>query len=119
MTVTVLDTHEIVKKLKAAGFTEGQAEAVIDVVRDPHNINLSALATKTDLTETLAELLNKIGLIALATKAELAGVKADIAGTKAELLKWIVCSVGLTDYRNHRGGDRIDPHNALMFFSIS
>lgn len=34
MAVTELDTHKYVKKLKAAGFTEAQAVAVVYTVRD-------------------------------------------------------------------------------------
>jgi hypothetical protein len=37
------------KNLKAAGFSNEQAEAVTEVVRDAQNIDLSNLATKTDL----------------------------------------------------------------------
>ncbi len=62
----VLDTHEVVKELKAAGFTEDQAEAVTRVVRRAQDVDLSSLATKTDLAET-----------------------------KAGILKWMVSTIGL------------------------
>jgi hypothetical protein len=66
MTVATIDTHEVVKELKAAGFTEGQAEAVTKVVREAQSIDLSNLATKVDLAET-----------------------------KAEILKWMVSTIGI------------------------
>jgi hypothetical protein len=49
MTLIAMDTFEVVKELKAAGFTEEQAEAVTRVVRNAQEIDLSTLATKTDL----------------------------------------------------------------------
>lgn len=65
-----LDTHEVVKDLKAAGFTDEQAEAVTRAVRKAQEVDLSNLVTKTDLQVGLAE-------------------------TKAEILKWMVSSIGV------------------------
>jgi len=77
VTVAVIDTHEVVKELRAAGFTDEQAEAVTRVVRRAQDVDLTNLATKTDLD-----------LLRLA-------VKADMAETKAELLKWMVSTIGI------------------------
>jgi lipoate synthase len=65
-----LDTLEVVKGLKAAGFTDEQAEALTRVVRDAQSVDLSTLATKSDLLLGLAE-------------------------TKAEILKWMVSAIGI------------------------
>jgi hypothetical protein len=46
-----------VKTLKAAGFSEEQAEAVTRIGRYSHNVDLSGLATKIDLAETKVELI--------------------------------------------------------------
>jgi hypothetical protein len=73
------DTHEVVKELKAAGFTDDQAEAVTRVVRDARTVDLSNLATKADLAP-------------FATKADLQVVLAE---TKVEILKWMVGTIGL------------------------
>jgi len=70
MNAMLLDTHEVVKELKAAGFTDAQAEAVTRVVRDAQSVDVSNLATKADLQVGLAE-------------------------TKAEILKWMVGSIGI------------------------
>ena len=43
--------HELVKDLKASGFTDAQAEAVTRAVRMAQDLDLSNLATKTDLAE--------------------------------------------------------------------
>jgi hypothetical protein len=84
MNMVIIDTHEVVLELKAAGFTEAQAEAVTRVVRKAQDIDLSALANKNDLAEV---------------KVNIAEVKADLqrdlANIKAELLKWIIGSIGV------------------------
>nr|WP_294528265.1 hypothetical protein [uncultured Rhodopila sp.] len=72
-----MDTHEVDKELLAAGFTEGQAEAVTRLVYKVQEINLSNLATKADLTTTKAELLVKL------------------AETKSEILKWMIGTIGV------------------------
>ncbi len=56
MPTVTLDTHEVVKELKATGFTDEQAEAVTRVVRRAQDVDLSNLATRTDLAETTAEI---------------------------------------------------------------
>ena len=66
---------------RAAGFTEDQAEAVTDVVREASQADLSVLATKADLRSEITS-----------TKAEL---KADISDAKAEILKWMFGMVGV------------------------
>jgi hypothetical protein len=75
MSAVPFDTHAVVKELKAAGFADDQAEAVTRLVRNAQAVDLSSLATKTDLTP-------------LATKI-------DLAETKAEILKWMVSSIGI------------------------
>jgi len=75
MAISSLDTHEIVKDLKAAGFTDEQAEAVTRAVKQAQDIDLSNLATKTDLAELRHEF--KLDL-------------AELAEVRAELIKWVV-----------------------------
>ncbi len=79
MSAIPFDTHEVAKELKAAGFTDEQAEAVTRVVRNAQNVDLSNLATKTDLA-------------VFATKADL---QVGLAETKAEILKWMVGTIGI------------------------
>jgi hypothetical protein len=79
------DTHEFVKKLKDAGFSEEQAEAITDLQKATasntleqarHDYELDNLATKRDLRETELRL------------------ELKIAETKADLIRWVV-GVGL------------------------
>ena len=81
MSVVARDTHEVVKELKAAGFTDDQAEAVTRVVRRAQDVDISSLMTKADLQLGLA-----------ATKADL---QIGLAETKADILKWMVGTMGV------------------------
>jgi hypothetical protein len=66
--ISALDTHETVKSLTAAGFTDAQAEALTAVVKQALDIDLSNIATKTDIAD----------------------VRREMADVKAELVKWVV-----------------------------
>jgi hypothetical protein len=83
MAISSLDTHEIVKDLKAAGFTDEQAEAVTRAVKQAQDIDLSNLATKTDLAELRAATKTDFAELRAATKTDLAELRAD-------LIKWVV-----------------------------
>lgn len=72
--MAMFDTHRAVKKLKGAGFSEDQAEALIDAVGDEHE----TLATKADLLAVRTDLREEVS----ALRAEL---KEDIAVLRAEL----------------------------------
>ena len=74
MAALALDTHALVKELKAAGFNDQQAEAVTRVfatTRDAFD-----LATKADLREVELRLESKI------------------ESTKAEIIKWMFGLIG-------------------------
>ncbi|HWB49895.1 MAG TPA: hypothetical protein VG651_12355 [Stellaceae bacterium] len=68
MAITALDTHQTVKDLTAAGFTDAQAEALAYALRQSQQLDLSQLATKTDLVE----------------------VRREMAEIKADLIKWMI-----------------------------
>ena len=108
MSAVLFDTHEIVRNLKAAGFTDEQAEAVTRLVRDALTIDPSNLATKTDLApfatkidhaETKADIKTDLAGTKAEIKTDLAATKAEIkielAEIKAEILKWMVSSIGI------------------------
>lgn len=88
MTMIALDTHEVVKELKAAGFTDEQAEAVTRVVRRAQDLDLSHLATKDDV---------RAGLEALELRmdAKLSGIRSEVHANKADTLKWVLGAIGL------------------------
>jgi hypothetical protein len=81
MTALTFDTHDFVKKLKDAGFSEEQAEALTDLQKSTvsstleqarHDYDLDNLATKRDLKELELKL------------------QSEFERTKADLVKWVV-----------------------------
>ena len=66
--ISALDTHETVKSLTAAGCTDAQAEALTAVVKQALDIDLSNIATRTDIAD----------------------VRREMAEVRAELVKWVV-----------------------------
>jgi hypothetical protein len=66
--ISALDTHETVKSLTAAGFTDAQAEALTAAVKQAVDIDLSNIATKTDIAD----------------------LRREMAEIKAVVVKWVV-----------------------------
>ncbi len=87
MSVVAFDTHAAVTALREAGFDERQAEGVVATVRDAVVEGVATradvdrledkMATGADVAEVKADVAE--------VKAELADVKADVAEVKAEL----------------------------------
>ena len=73
--IGTLDTHELVKDLKASGFTDEQAEAVTRAVRLVQDLDVSNLATRTDIADV---------------RLEIEKVRFEIAGLEARLIKWVI-----------------------------
>jgi hypothetical protein len=94
LTVTALDTHEVVKELRAVGFTDEQAEAVTRVIRRSQD-----LVTKTDyqlgLASTKADLQTELTAVRTELRTGLADVQIKLAETKSEILKWMVSTIGV------------------------
>ena len=68
MATLTFDTLKFVKRLKAAGFDESQAEALSDVQK-----------------ESLTEILDTT----LATKSDIIRLEKEIASSKSEIIKWV------------------------------
>jgi len=69
--ISALDTHETVKSLTAAGFTDAHAEALAAAVKQAVDVDLSNIATKTHISD----------------------LRREMAEMKAELVKWASGSV--------------------------
>ncbi len=67
MNASTLDTHRAVKRLLQAGFSTEQAETVTDVLRETRELDLSELATKSDLRTLEATLTGRIAESSRAT----------------------------------------------------
>ena len=83
-----LDTDDVVRELRAAGFQEAQADALSRMSERVDPPDLSALATKVDVERIETKLDTKIDVVRsqLETKIEAA---------KTETLKWVVGLVSL------------------------
>ena len=113
--LATLDTHEVVKDLLTAGFTDEQAAAVARNLRKAQDLDISSLATKTDLLVTKTELKDEIDKVR-GDVEKLRGdvekvrgdiekvhgdveklrteVGKDIADAKVDILKWMVGTMG-------------------------
>ena len=91
MALTTLDTHELVKDLKAAGFTDDQAEAVTRAVKHARELDLSDLATRTDVKSEVASLRADIALIAakLDNIAANYATKAELSNMRTDIIRWV------------------------------
>jgi hypothetical protein len=82
-----IDTLKVARRLREAGFTEPQAEAVVEAVRD--GSENSDLATKQDLMLLSTELRAEIAAVRAELGAEIAAVRAElgaeIAAVRAEM----------------------------------
>ena len=79
--MAMFDTHRAVKTLTGAGFTEDQAEALINAVGDRHEdlaTKADLLATKADLREEIADVRSEIATVRTELKEDIAAVRADM-----------------------------------------
>ncbi len=86
-----IDTLKVAKRLREAGFTEPQAEAVIAAVQE--GTEWAELATRPDLAELRAEfkadlaaLRSELRETELRLEAKIEAVRSDIAAVKADIL---------------------------------
>jgi hypothetical protein len=84
-----LDTYRLVQKLKGVGFSEEQAGAVTDALRETREFDLSEIATKSDIRALEAATKADIQALAAATKSDIraleAATKADIQALQADI----------------------------------
>jgi len=72
-----LDTLEIAKRLRSAGFSEPQAEVMTGVLRDAREADLSELATKIDLAQLEARLRADLAQLEARLGAEIAALRSE------------------------------------------
>jgi hypothetical protein len=103
MTTLTFDTHDFVKKLKIAGFSEEQAEVLTDLQKTTafntleqarHDYELDEIASKRDLKELELVFKRDLKELELTISRDFKQVDVKIAETKAELIRWVV-AVGL------------------------
>jgi hypothetical protein len=77
--ITSIDTLEIAKRLRGAGFDDTQAEAITGALRDVHDADLSRLATKEDLATLRSELSAEIATLRSELSAEIAALRSELS----------------------------------------
>ena len=107
MTAVAFDSYRIVKRLRGAGFTEDQAEAVTTAIQDSASLDLSNLAGKDQLAALEAKMATKdqlaaleakmaTQLVALNTKVDLTAARLEEridrrgAESDARMVRWVV-----------------------------
>lgn len=99
MTTLALDTYALVSKLKEAGVPEQQAAAQVETItkaidsaleQAKHDYRLDDLSTKRDLKELELELKRDMELIKRDIEVLRSDSRAQIAETKADLIRWVV-----------------------------
>ena len=79
-----IDTLKVARRLREAGFTEPQAEAVIAAVQE--GMEGADLATKVDIAELRAELKAEIASLRSELRQAELRLEAKIEGIKADIL---------------------------------
>jgi len=78
-----IDTLKVAKRLREAGFTEPQAEAVIAAVQE--GTEGADLATKADIVELRNELRTEIAELRAELKAEIADLRSELRQSELRL----------------------------------
>jgi hypothetical protein len=85
MTALAIDTLQLVKDLKLAGFDEPQAEAVTRAIRQSQDVDLAHMATRADLAALVTRGDLREELTNFATKADLMEAKSELKTEISEL----------------------------------
>lgn len=86
MTAVALDTCALVRRLKASGLSEDQAEAITSALKDGRESDLAQLATKVDLRESEAALRTDLRDSVSALKADLRETEFRLDGKITDLV---------------------------------
>jgi len=70
MAISSLDTLDIARRLKGAGFNDAQAETVTEIFRDVRETDLANLSTKTDIERLEATTKSDFERLEAATKSD-------------------------------------------------
>jgi multidrug efflux pump subunit AcrA (membrane-fusion protein) len=96
--IAAFDTHSSVKTLTAAGMPEGQAEAITELFKASRDADLNVLATKADLAQLRADLQQQIAELRADLQQQIAELGADlqqqIAAVRSDLQQQIAALGG-------------------------
>ena len=101
MMTVAFDTHSAVKRLRAAGVNDEQAETQVDIISkaigDPvTKADLEPLATKELVRAEIAGVDGRVAGLHAETQSQIAGVRAGVASLEARLFRHLwVMSAGI------------------------
>ena len=98
MNAVAFDTYAAAKRLRDAGFDERQAEAAVSMVRDAAGADREQLATKADLAELKAELKGDFAEL----KGDFAELKGDVEALRASTKADLAAAVAGLEARTYR-----------------
>lgn len=81
-----MDTLAYVKRLRAAGMPDNQAEAQAEALKEAIE---TQVASRIDLGEAKTELKADITSLRTELKADLASLRTEITGVEARLMRWM------------------------------
>ena len=90
----MIDTLETSKRLRAAGFDEAQAEALVGMVRDAREADLARLATKDDLAQLATDLRGEIGQLRAELRGEMGQLRGELTTQIAQLETRLMLRLG-------------------------
>src|SRR5437764_8029343 len=86
MAISSLDTLDISRRLKGAGFSDAQAETVTEIFRDVRSADFANLATKADIERLEAATKTDIERLEAATKTDIERLRLELKSDN-ELLR--------------------------------
>ncbi len=93
MATVTFDTHHYIKNLQAKGFSEAQAEAVIDVIHNARASDISPAATKTEFNTFKSEMRNDFAKLELRFDQKISETQLrfdqKISEAKIDIIKWM------------------------------
>ncbi|AWN49730.1 hypothetical protein DK419_28160 [Methylobacterium terrae] len=85
MTAVAFDTYAMVRRLKASGLSEDQAEAITGALKDGRDSDLASLATKADLRESEVALRADLREVETSLKSDLRGTETSLKSDLREV----------------------------------
>ena len=76
--VAGIDTLKLTKRLRGAGFTEDQAEALTEAIKEAQSFAISELATKSDLIQQRSELQEYINNVKAELQESINNVRSEL-----------------------------------------
>ena len=88
--MALLNTHTTVKNFIKHGFSEEQAEVIVEAINDQNTQLVTKNDLKVSILELRTELKTDIHELRTELKSDISELKVSIAEVKVDILKWIL-----------------------------